>query len=120
AALTSGDGTRPFGILIEYAREGPKRRPTTPPTPRRMDSPRVGLIGAGAFARATLLPALKAARAELVAVASEGGLSAADVAERFGFGRAASVEEVLADDAIGAVVIATRHSSHATLAAAAL
>ena len=81
----------------------------------------MALIGAGAFARATLIPALKDAGARLVAVTSEGGLTAADVAARFGFERAAaSVDEILADDAIGAVVIATRHASHAALAAAAL
>ena len=48
------------------------------------------------------------------------GLSAADVASRFGFERAGSFDEILADDSVGAVVIATRHASHASLAAAAL
>jgi predicted dehydrogenase len=42
------------------------------------------------------------------------------VAGRFGFERAAAPEEVLADEAVDAIVIATRHSSHAGLAAAAL
>ncbi len=114
---------RPFGVLLEY----PEARPATaPPAPRSgtkaaSSGTGVALIGAGAFARATLIPALKAADAQLVAVASEGGLTAADVAARFGFERAAaSVDEILDDEAIGAVVIATRHPSHAGLAAAAL
>ena len=95
--------------------------PLRPRTRSRGRLPGIGLIGAGAFARATLIPALKSAGATLVAVASESGLTAADVAARFGFERAAvSLDEILADEAIGAVVIATRHASHASLAAAAL
>jgi predicted dehydrogenase len=43
------------------------------------------------------------------------------VASRFGFERAASTdEEILADDSIDAIVIATRHSNHAALAVAGL
>jgi predicted dehydrogenase len=53
-------------------------------------------------------------------VATEGGLSAADVASRFGFRRAASADEICESDDIDAVLIATRHSSHAMLAASAL
>ena len=48
-------------------------------------------------------------------------MTAADVAARFGFERAAeSADEIFADDSITAVVIATRHGSHAPLAASAL
>lgn len=123
ALLTDDQGDeRPFGILLEYAYEeqpaAPKPRSVRP---RRPGAARIGLIGAGAFARATLLPALRDAGAELVAVASGGGLTATDVATRFGFALAAdSAEEIFADDSIEAVVIATRHTSHATLTAAAL
>ena len=121
AVLTGGNGNRPFGILLEY--DGEQREPAPAALRRRRrrsGSGRIGLIGAGSFARATLLPALKAAGAELVAVASDGGLSAADVAARFDFDRAVSSEELLGDDEIDGVVIATRHSSHAALTAAAL
>jgi predicted dehydrogenase len=106
---------RPFGILLEYASsEAPSPRAAVR-TPTRI-GPRIGLIGAGAFARATLLPALRRNAARLVAVASETGLGAADVADRFGFERiAGSAAEVLAADDVDAVVIATRHSSHGRL-----
>jgi predicted dehydrogenase/NADPH:quinone reductase-like Zn-dependent oxidoreductase len=117
-------GPRPFGILLEY--DGADRTQPGPIQPRpRRSTPtghvRVAMVGAGSFARATLLPALRSHGAVLTAVTSEGGLSAADVALRFGFERAAaSVDEILCDDGVDAVVIATRHSSHATLASAAL
>src|SRR5207244_11643822 len=79
----------------------------------------VGLIGAGNFATGTLIPALKAIpHAGLLAICSSGGLSARSAAERHGFESCASdYHEVLANDQIQAVVIATRHDTHARLAA---
>jgi predicted dehydrogenase/threonine dehydrogenase-like Zn-dependent dehydrogenase len=123
ALLTDDRGDdRPFGILLEYAYEERAAAPQARPVRRRKaGGARIGLIGAGSFARATLLPALRDAGAELAAVASSGGLTAADVATRFGFERAAdSPDEIFADDSIDAVVIATRHGSHARLTASAL
>jgi polar amino acid transport system substrate-binding protein len=122
--LTHPGDERPFGVLLEYAVE-PEALRAHPPqrTATRVASVNSGiaLIGAGAFARGTLIPALKDAGASLVAVASGSGLSAADVASRFGFERtASSIEEILDDSAVEAVVVATRHGSHADLAAAAL
>jgi predicted dehydrogenase len=126
--LTRDDpASRPFGVLLEYA-PGPPPQSTdagpvasAPPRSRPPGAVRVGVIGAGAFARGTLLPALRRAGAELVTISTSTGLSAADVAERFGFRRTADdAEEILGDPGIDAVVIATRHSSHAALAAAAL
>jgi predicted dehydrogenase/threonine dehydrogenase-like Zn-dependent dehydrogenase len=121
AALTREDG-RAFGVLLEYdyAEDAREPRPS-PPRRRGAGSARIGLIGAGSFARGTLLPALREAGAELTAVTSEGGLSAADVASRFEFARAAgSADEILGDEEIDAVVIVTRHSTHADFVAAAL
>jgi predicted dehydrogenase/threonine dehydrogenase-like Zn-dependent dehydrogenase len=114
---------RPFGVLLRYAAEVAAEPPAVVGHSRPHPSRGLGvaLVGAGAFARATLIPALKQAGASLVAVTSEGGLTAADVASRFGFERAASsVDEILDDPLIGAVVVATRHASHASLTAAAL
>jgi predicted dehydrogenase len=121
-ALSGGAGERSFGVLLEYEYEAPLGVPSIRPAVRRKTgSVRIGLIGAGAFARGTLLPALREENVELAAVATEGGLSAADVAERFGFERTSdSADEIFADDTIHAVVIATRHASHAALVAQAL
>jgi predicted dehydrogenase/threonine dehydrogenase-like Zn-dependent dehydrogenase len=116
------EGERAFGVLLTY--EAPMESPPAAPVPRLRRSSEaagVAVIGPGAFARATLIPALRAEGARLVAVASSRGLTAADVATRFDFERAAgSPDEIFADDSVGAVVIATRHTSHASLAAAAL
>jgi predicted dehydrogenase len=127
AALSSGGGgtERAFGVVLEYASDAaPAAEPRMRPSPQRRPKRAavgVGLIGAGSFARGTLLPALRSDSTRLVSVASQGGLSAADVAGRFGFDSAASsADDVLADDDVDAVVIATRHADHASLTAAAL
>lgn len=82
----------------------------------------IGMIGAGNFARATLVPALKRAGwNDLVAVASASGLSAAHLAERAGFHRvAATADDVIEDAGVDLVVVATRHDSHAELVLRAL
>lgn len=76
---------------------------------------RIGLIGAGEFARGTLIPAMKrVSGVELVGVCTATGVKARHVADRFGF-RYATTEEggILGDPEIDAVVIATRHHLHA-------
>lgn len=81
----------------------------------------VGLIGAGNFTGATLLPALKAAGAQLKTIASAGGLSATLLAKKFGVAQSTTdYRRILDDPAIDLCVIATRHDSHARLTIEAL
>lgn len=90
---------------------------------KRRPSPNsaVAVIGAGNYAVQTLIPAFAAAGARLHTVTSRGGTNAALAADRFGFERATTqVEDVLAYDEVTAVVIVTRHDSHADLTARAL
>ncbi len=82
------------------------------------DSPgivKLGVLGAGLFANATLLPALqKVGGIDLVGIASAGGLHAQATAKKFGFAYAASNdEEILNDPQINTVAILTRHDTHA-------
>lgn len=81
---------------------------------------RIGVLGAGGFAKSVLLPAFKAADAQLIGIASRQGLSAKACAERFGFDYCATDERrILTDPDIDAVVIATRHREHAAQVVAA-
>jgi polar amino acid transport system substrate-binding protein len=82
----------------------------------------VGVIGAGSFARGVLLPVLKEiSGVELMSICTATGSSAAEAAGKFGFMQATTdVEELLKGPAIGAVLIATRHGSHADLVCRAL
>jgi polar amino acid transport system substrate-binding protein len=79
----------------------------------------IGLIGAGNFATGTLIPALKRLRdVRLRGICSAGGLTAKSAANRHGFEYCASdYRELLTDPEIHAVVIATRHDTHARFAA---
>lgn len=79
-------------------------------------------IGFGNYAKSVLVPALKKASKErLTTVVTSTGLSAHDAAQRAGFANAATDPQAVLDDAdTDCVFIATRHDSHASLAAAAL
>ncbi len=81
-----------------------------------------GLIGAGLFARATMLPAMKrSGRVRFRGVATATGLSARHIADRFHFEYCATdYRELLADPDVDLVFVLTRHGSHAGMVAEAL
>ena len=81
----------------------------------RSTSVKLGVLGAGNFATAVLLPVLwRIPGVELVGVSSASGVSAANAQRRFGFRYAASDEsQILIDPDINTVAILTRHHLHA-------
>lgn len=107
-----------LGILLRYDGEPRAERTIALPGPRQAGAPRVSCIGAGAYATRVLLPAFQKAGAVFETVVSRGGVSAAHAARRFGF-REAGTEPRHALSS-RAVIIATRHDSHAGLVRAAL
>jgi predicted dehydrogenase len=124
--LTGPEGHRAMGILLDYTGE-----PVAEPVPikrsvarRQIGDRRIGLgvIGTGAFSTSHLLPTFVAQPdVRPLAVCSARGFTARHAGQKFGFERIArSADEILDDPAIHAVVIATRHDSHAALAARAL
>jgi predicted dehydrogenase/threonine dehydrogenase-like Zn-dependent dehydrogenase len=113
-------GGRVRALLLEY---GPP--PTLGPVPLAAASPggqvdhlRVGLCGAGNFARKVLIPALSATNVvSWASIATASGLTARHVGAQKGFRSAVgSAEEVVSDPDADAIVIATRHDTHAQLA----
>ena len=111
-----GVEVRPDHAVIERIVE----RPRVPPLAKD-GSPRVALIGAGSFGASVLVPALKEGGAELRTVVSETGVGASHSARKYGFAKLASEPAAAFEDPeIDAVVIATRHDSHAQLAVEAL
>jgi len=81
----------------------------------------LGFVGSGNYATAVLIPAFRSAGARLRALASSNGVSGVHAGRKFGFEVSTTdTDGVLADPEVGAVVIATRHDSHADLARAAL
>jgi predicted dehydrogenase len=119
-------GSEPsLGILLAYPRaEGagtklssqrtislssaPARSATT------VSTPRVSMIGAGNYAGAVLLPALAKTGVQLHTLASSGGVTSAYLGRKFGFQQATTdTDALLSDPTTDAVVIATRHDTHA-------
>jgi len=118
-----GDRPEPYlAIRLDYPGAADPERPVQLRQAAAHDQPGIGLVGAGAFADGTLLPALRAAGfSRLTAVASAGGLTATRLAQRHGFEQAvAGAEAVLADPGVSVLVIATPHDTHARLAVQAL
>jgi predicted dehydrogenase/threonine dehydrogenase-like Zn-dependent dehydrogenase len=82
----------------------------------------IGLLGAGNYAKATLLPAIeRSGKGILTGVATASGFSAKYVAEKYHFRYCTTdSRQVIDDPDINAVVIATRHHLHAKQTADAL
>ncbi|WP_329414534.1 bi-domain-containing oxidoreductase [Streptomyces sp. NBC_00704] len=94
-----------------------------PAAARAVRSPvRLAFVGAGNYASSMLLPHLAQREGvELSTVVTTTALSAANAQRKFGFGRATTdLDAVLGDDAVDAVFVVTRHSSHAELTRRAL
>jgi predicted dehydrogenase/threonine dehydrogenase-like Zn-dependent dehydrogenase len=82
---------------------------------------RIGVIGAGNYAKTHLLPRFKTAGAEFGSIATASGVSARDIGEKYGFQSCvANADDVINDPNINLIVIATRHDTHAELARRAL
>jgi len=116
-----GGSAPSLGILLSYPSVSEKpdailRNQTVNLGPARpsVGKATLGFIGSGNYATAVLIPAFKAAGVRLKTVASAGGVSAAHAGRKFGFEKTTTAtEEVFADPEINAVVVATRHDSHA-------
>lgn len=124
--LITGKSTEPFlGVLLTYPE--PTERPELP---ERVETYRIqtsrkpatapgkvklGVLGAGNFATAVMLPALsKNDQIELTAISSGSGQSAQHAVKKFGFGYAANgLDQILDDQNINTVAILTRHNLHA-------
>jgi predicted dehydrogenase len=131
ARLTGPAAGRPNGALgFSYvsggqdavsARGARYGRSITTPTTDTSGAVSIALIGPGNFAMTVLVPAFVSAGAELTAVYGSSGRSAESALRKAGFRYAADSEgTLLADDAVDAVVIATRHRTHARLTCEAL
>jgi predicted dehydrogenase/threonine dehydrogenase-like Zn-dependent dehydrogenase len=120
-AVISGDQKEPcLAVLFDYGLSPvsmKKRIENGLSRPSTNSQVRVGVIGAGNFAQSMLLPHLKTDQsAALAGVATLYPLESRDVADRFGFQYAASdPDEIIENPDIQAVIIATRHDSHADL-----
>ena len=113
---------RALGVLLTYP-EGPSpeedrpvRTVAIPGAARKVVGEiGIGLLGAGNFATATLLPAIgRAGGYRMVGVVTRSGTSAQHAAAKHGFGFASTSErEITAHQDVDLIAIATRHDLHA-------
>ena len=124
-ALAEGQ-RRKLAVIFRYSPEDADpatRLPLKPPaTAAARDELGVAFVGAGNYAKAILLPAVsRARRVRRVSIVTGTGPSARRTAEKFGYaGCGSDPDAVLADPDVQLVFVATRHDSHAGIAAAAL
>ncbi len=124
--LISGEVQEPnLGVVLNYDPETEVVRKislgSTAHVRKAEKSIALGVIGAGGYVPAMLLPHFKTEGVEFRSIATASGISAHDVGKRFGFALAvSSADEVLDDASVNFVVIGTRHDLHAELARAAL
>ena len=123
--LITGKSGQPFlGVLLTYPPKHQQKAavkvflPEYTPKPELVEAPvktGIGVLGAGNYAKATFLPALRPdATAPLIGIASASGINARHAARKFGFQYAtASEQEIFKDPAISHVAILTRHNDHA-------
>jgi predicted dehydrogenase len=113
----------PLGVVLRYPAPAPGE---AEPAARQVTltggsgtavssaTPGISVIGAGNYAAQVLLPALKATPAVLRVLVSAGGVSGVHAGKKHGFASTATeAARALEDPQTSAVVIATRHDSHA-------
>lgn len=113
------------GVLLDYGESEGEAVEEIPRTvqiaPKRSGTgpiaSRVGFIGAGNFAQGFLIPHIaRTSSASLVSVCNSNGLNATNVARTFGFESATSnPADIIGNESINTVFIATRHNLHAPL-----
>ena len=125
--IASGELASAVGIVFEYPDASASAVETQPRTrtydgTRSAGDVRLGVIGAGNYAKSMILPHFPSLRGlGLEAVCTSHGANADALAKRYGFHVATTdAAQVLESPAVNAVMVATRHDSHARFAAAAL
>jgi len=126
--LILGRVQEPFlGVVLNYNAEPSPSRRVAPQLPtgeasHAADHVHVGVLGAGLFANAVLLPAMsRTDKVKLIGISSGTGVSARTAARKFGFEWcAAASQEIVSDSRIDTVAILTRHHLHASQTIAAL
>jgi predicted dehydrogenase/threonine dehydrogenase-like Zn-dependent dehydrogenase len=114
--VSGGAGDFTVGIVLTYGPGHEIRKPSVKVAARKIPGKvGLGIVGAGNFTKSVLLPALLGAGGfDVLGVASARGLSGNALKDRAGARYATTDPAELFDDKdVDAVVIATRHDSHA-------
>lgn len=106
-----------IGILLSYPDSETKKTSLVSVLSNKISAINIGFIGAGSFAQSYLIPYTKRGGASLDTVVTTKGITAKNVATKFGFNKASSeAGDVLNNAEINTIFIATPHNSHASYA----
>lgn len=117
------EATETLAILLQYPREvmTAPRVAITQTTSAAAGGPVIGIIGAGIFANSVLLPAISQTRSHLAYIASRGGASARQAANKYQIAESVTDYRIILDDPkVELVFILLRHDMHARLVREAL
>ncbi|HEX7517215.1 MAG TPA: bi-domain-containing oxidoreductase [Chthoniobacterales bacterium] len=119
ATVSSGGA---LGILLEYPGSDAGERSiiaertvkVSTSAPAKTSEVVIGVLGAGNFTGQILLPSLHRTGVRLKTIVSTGGVTASHFAKKFSFEQAGTdAERIFNDPEINAVLICTRHNTHA-------
>ncbi len=112
-----------LGVILQYHEQVNRSGVVTisPPRTEAAGQATVGVIGAGSFAKAILLPALAKTEVRLAYIADLNGAAARHAAVKFGAEKAISdYRQILDDSQVNAVFVVTSHNTHARFVCEAL
>lgn len=126
--IANGDLSSAVGIVFEYPQApnddsaGQDRTLVMASSSASSSAVRLGMIGAGNYAKSMILPHLAGMEGlSFESICTARGMNAESLAKRYGFRRATTdSSDIFSDANINAVAIATRHDSHARLTAQSL
>ncbi len=105
-----------LGILLKYESNSSLQKTIVQLKSAPISKINVGFIGAGSFAQSYLIPAVKACGASLDGVVTSRGITSKNVAGKFRFNFCSSdSDDIVNNNKINTIFIATPHSSHADL-----
>lgn len=119
--FVAGKLIHPIGVVLQYPSQAKLERvlhlPAAKPAKLTNGAVQIGVIGAGLFGKALLLPALEAQpNVQLHTLVTGSGTSAEHSGKRFGFSNhSTDATSVWQNDSIAAVIGLTPHSQHAAL-----
>jgi predicted dehydrogenase/threonine dehydrogenase-like Zn-dependent dehydrogenase len=113
-------GSKSIASILEYPEKKEEIKRVISITSNKFEGQKgvLGIIGAGNFTSAMILPSLKKCNAAVKYIASSGGLSGTTLAKKFGISNSTTdYTSILKDDSVDLVLVTTRHNLHAKMVA---
>ncbi|SFB41635.1 bi-domain-containing oxidoreductase [Algoriphagus aquimarinus] len=116
-------GSKSIASILVYPEKSgePKRAITISSNVFEPGKGTVGIIGAGNFTSAMILPCLKKTKAKLKFISSSGGLSGTTLAKKYGVAQSTTDNSLIFQDSeVDLALVTTRHNAHAKMVIEAL